>query len=206
MTAVVDERFVEDLGATDGRGAEEEPVVVGAEKMIGGEGEGSLEHFLADCETAAEETEANEVAGETAEDVALDLIVGVGIGVERGIGDDGIVRHDVIALVAQVMDDGLDLVREPHIVLIADEDVVALCMTQGILEIGGVASLTLVLDYAYAGVAECTDDIERVVGGAVVGDDHFIVLVELLTDGGQLLGDISGTVVGGNTDGDHLLG
>jgi len=182
MTAVVDEGLVEHLGASDGGGTEEEPVVVGAEQMIGREGERTAEHFLAHGEAATEEAEADEIAGEIAEDVALDLIVGLGIGVERGIGDDGIVRHDLITFVAQVMDDGLDLLRVPHVVLIADEDVVALCMTQGILEIGGVASLALVLDYADAGIAECADDIKRAVGGAVVGDDYLIAFGQLRAD------------------------
>lgn len=129
MTAVVDEGLVENLGASDGGGTEEEPVVVGAEQMIRWEGESTAEYLLAHGETAAEEAEADEIAGEIAEDVTLDLIVGLGIGVECGIGDDGIVRHDLIAFVAEVMDDGLDLLRVPNIVLIADEDVVALCMT-----------------------------------------------------------------------------
>ena len=76
MAAVVDEGLVENLGASEGGGAEEEPVVVGAEQMVGREGECLLEDFLAYGEAASEETEADEVAGQATEDVALDAIVG----------------------------------------------------------------------------------------------------------------------------------
>ena len=94
MATVVDERFVEHFGFSDSSCAEEEPVVVGTEQMIGGEGESLAKHLLADGKTATEETEADEIAREVAEDMSFDLVVGGGYGLQMGVGDDGIVCYD----------------------------------------------------------------------------------------------------------------
>ena len=75
MATVVDERFVEHFGFSDSSCAEEEPVVVGTEQMIGGEGESLGKHLFADGKTATEETEADEIAREVAEDMSLDLVI-----------------------------------------------------------------------------------------------------------------------------------
>jgi hypothetical protein len=41
-------------------------------------------------------------------------------------------------------------------------------MSQGVFEIGRVASLALVANDAYARITKCPDDIESAIGGAVV--------------------------------------
>ena len=110
MATVVDERFVEHFGFSDSSSAEEEPVVVGTEQMIGRKGESLGKHFLADGKTATEKTEADEISREVAEDMSLDLVVGGGYGLQMGIGNYGIVRYNRITFVTQIMDNGLDLV------------------------------------------------------------------------------------------------
>ena len=111
MATVVDERFVEHFGFSDSSSAEEEPVVVGTEQMIGRKGESLGKHFLADGKTATEKTEADEIAGEVAKDMSLDLVIRRSNGFQIGIGNNGIVRNNRIAFVTQIMDNGLDLVR-----------------------------------------------------------------------------------------------
>jgi len=76
-------------------------------------------------------------------------------------------------------------------------------MAQGVFKIGSVASLGMIIDDADARIAECTDDIERVVGGAVVGDDYLIAFGQLRADRGELLGDVGGTIICGYADGEH---
>ena len=97
--------------------------------MVGGEGKRFDKHLFADGKTASEETESDEIAGEVAKDMSLDLVVGGGCGLQMGIGDDGIVRHNRIAFVTKVVDDSFDFIRQPHVVLITDEDIVALRMS-----------------------------------------------------------------------------
>ena len=70
---------------------------------------------------------------------------------------------------------GFDLIGQPDVVLVADEDVIALGIAKGVFEVGRVASLAIVADDADARVAEVANHIERAVGGAVVGDDDLVV-------------------------------
>ena len=76
MATVVDERLAEHFGFSDSGCAEEEPVVVGTEQMIGREGESLGKHLLADGKTATEKTETDEISREVAEDMSLDLVIG----------------------------------------------------------------------------------------------------------------------------------
>lgn len=110
MATVVDERLVEHFGFSDSGCAEEEPVIVGTEQMIGREGECFDKHLLADGKTASEETESNEIAGEVAKDMSLDLVIGRSNGFQMGIGDNGVVCHDRITFVTKIVDNSLDLV------------------------------------------------------------------------------------------------
>lgn len=85
-----------------------------------------------------------------------------------GIGDYGIMRYNRKAFVTQIVDYGFDLVGQPHVILVTNEDIVALRMSQGVFEIGRVASLALIENNAYARITKCPDDIESAIGGAVV--------------------------------------
>ncbi len=95
------------------------------------------------------------------------------------------------------------LAGQPNVVLVREENVIALRMFQCILEIAVGPVFARVADYFDSGIAERTDDGKSGVGRTVVGNYKFVLVVQLRKNGIYLFPDIFFTVVGGHADGNH---
>lgn len=122
-------------------------------------------------------------------------------GMQTGIGDDAIVDDAIGG--PERLDASAYFAGQPNVVLVGEEDIIALGMVQCVLEIAVGAVLAYIVDYLDSRVVERTDDGEGGVGRSVVGDDQLVVAAQLRENGIDLFPDIFLTVVGGHANGNH---
>ena len=201
MAAVAHEAVGDEAQGEEEGGDVAEPDVVHGYGR--GERQGALEDFAAEGHAAAEVAVAHEEVVPATFVLAHHAVERGGELAEPGI-DDGAVAHDAGDF-AQGGHHDADLVGLPDVVLVAEEDVVALGVAEGVLEVEHGRTLARTFDNAHVGTAQGADLGEGGVGGAVVGHDDFVALAELGQDGGYLLADVGGSVVGGYANGYHGL-
>ena len=127
---------------------------------------------------------------------------GGGGDVQRLIGDAAVAHH-AICSAFQRSKHALHFALEPNVVLVGEKNVLAPCLSERMFEIVDGRSGLRPRNNVYNGIVEGAHHVQRRVGGAVVGNDDFVVGTQLREDGTQLLVKCGGTVVGGNADRDH---
>lgn len=118
--------------------------------------EGDVKDVAAESHCATEITVSNPVVDETRSAVEI-FEKAVGGDVEIAVGDESVMNHATASL--QSFHACLDLTGEPDVVLVGEEDILAAGVGEGVVEIGVDAMAgSGILDQAYAGVAETSDD------------------------------------------------
>ena len=93
----------------------------------------------------------------------------------EGIVRDVAVAHNAVGAGFECGDHALHLAFEPKIVLIGEKDVFSSRLLECMFEIWDGRSRAGTLNDTHNRAVEGAHHIERAVGGAIVGDDHFVI-------------------------------
>lgn len=98
-----------------------------------------------------------------------------GSGDIEGIVCDVAVAHHAVGAGFECRDHALHLAFEPQIVLIGEENVFSSRLLEGMFKILDGRPRAGALNDAHNRVIEGAHHVERAVGGAIIGNDHFVV-------------------------------